>query len=387
MNRCLSSLTPRLLLFAAVFAVTLAGCGERRAPAQPAAAPGDPDLVVVKPEMLARLKLVPAGAAEIRETLRVASQVKVDEEHVARIGAPVTGRITEVRAALGDRVQAGAMLATINSTDLGVAQLGYLKAASQMQLHSRSVERARALLNADVIGSAELQRRESELSSTEAEMRAAADQLRVLGMSLGAVDKLAATRAVSSLSPITATVSGTVIERKVTQGQVVQPADALFTVADLSRVWVVAEVPEQQAQLVRAGEDVQIEIPALLNRDIIGRLIYVSDIVSPETRTITVRTQVSNPGRVIKPAMLASMVIRTAPQQMLAVPADALVRDGNRDAVFVQIAPNRFRLRDVKLGVEYNGMRAVLGGLKAGDIIVAEGGFHLNNERRRKELE
>jgi cobalt-zinc-cadmium efflux system membrane fusion protein len=370
-----------------IAAIALPGCGEPRAPAAAAPAPLEPDLVIVTPDLLARLKLASVGDAEIRETLRVTSQVKVDEEHVARIGAPVTGRITEVRAVPGDRVKEGAMLATINSTELGTAQLAYLKAMSQMQLQSRSVERARVLLNADVIGSAELQRRESELTSTEAEMRAAADQLRVLGMSRSALNTLAEKRQINSLSPITATLSGTVIERKVTQGQVVQPADALFTVADLSQVWVVAEVPEQQAPFVRVGEYVQIEIPALAGRDIIGRLIYVSDIVTPETRTVTVRTQVSNPDRALKPAMLASMMIKTEPQFMLAVPSTALVRDGNRDSVFVQAAPDRFRLRAVKLGAEYQGMRMVLDGLKAGDVVVVEGGFHLNNERRRKELE
>jgi cobalt-zinc-cadmium efflux system membrane fusion protein len=282
-------------------------------------------------------------------------------------------------------VQAGEVLATINSTELGQAQLSFLKSASQMQLQSRAVERAKALLAADVIGAAELQRREGELQSAEAEMRAAADQLRVLGMSRAALDKLATTRQINSVTPITATLTGTVIERKVTPGQVVQPADALFTVADLSVVWVVADVPEQQSGLIRVGEEVQIELPALPTRDIVGRLIFVSDIVNPETRTVTIRTQVRNGNRAIKPAMLATMQIRSAPAAVLGVPVAAVVREGVRDFVFVRAAPDRFRLREVRLGAEYEGYRAVLSGLQEGETIVVDGGFHLNNERKRRE--
>ncbi len=380
----LRTVTIRTAALACGLALGLAGCGE---PPPPVAAPTDPDTIVVAPELAAQLTLATVAKVEIRATLRVASQVKVDEERVTRIGAPVTGRITDIRAQLGSRVQAGEVLATINSTELGQAQLGFLKSASQMQLQTRAVERAKALLAADVIGTAELQRREAELQSAEAEMRAAADQLRVLGMSRAALDKLAATRQISSVTPITATLTGTVIERKVTPGQVVQPADALFTVADLSTVWVVAEVPEQQSGLIRVGEQVQVELPALPTRDIVGLLIFISDIVNPETRTITIRTQVRNADRALKPAMLATMLIRSTPTAMPGVPVAAVVRNGTRDYVYVQSAqdPRSFRLREVQLGTEYEGNRAVVEGLREGETIVAEGSFHLNNERKRRE--
>jgi cobalt-zinc-cadmium efflux system membrane fusion protein len=368
------------------FAMMLAGCGDR-APATPAEAPVEADTIVVSKELAAQLTLALVGNVEVRETLRVASQVKVDEERVTRIGAPVTGRISDIRAQLGSRVQAGEVLATINSTELGQAQLAFLKSASQMQLQSRAVERAKALLAADVIGAAELQRREGELVSAEAEMRAAADQLRVLGMSRGALDKLAATRQINSVTPITATLTGVVIERKVTPGQVVQPADTVFTVADLSVLWVVAEVPEQQSSLIRLGQETQIELPALPTRDIVGRLIFISDIVNPETRTVTIRTQVKNADRGIKPAMLATMLIKSAPVTLLGVPSGAVVRDGAREYVYVQSPqdPQRFRLREVQLGPEYVGNRAVFAGLREGETIVSEGGFHLNNEHKRRE--
>ncbi|MDZ7655311.1 MAG: efflux RND transporter periplasmic adaptor subunit [Sulfurimicrobium sp.] len=374
------------ILIAVLLTAALSGCQGKEAP--PAAtAPVDPSLVTVPADFLQRLKIAPADEGEATETLRVPARIEVDEQRVARIGATVTGRVTQIHATLGQRVKRGEQLATLHSTELSAAQLAYLKALSQTELQRRAVERAKLLFASDVIGAAELQKRESELAQAQAEMQASQGQLGVLGMTESAMTKLAASRTVHSLSSITATLDGAVIERKVTPGQVVQPADALFTVADLSHVWLVAEVPEQQAALIKKGESAQAEIPALNGKRIEGRLIYVADIVNPERRTVTVRMDVDNPDRLLKPEMLASMLIQGAPQRRLVVPASAVVREDNKDHVFVQLDGTRFQLRPVVLGQESNGYVPVQSGLKGGEPIVTEGAFHLNNERKRKELE
>lgn len=369
-----------------LLAAALTGCKGKEAP--PAAAvQNDPTLVTVQPDFLKRITVAPAGEGDAVETLRVPARVEVDERLVARIGAAVTGRVTQIHAVLGQRVKRGEVLASLHSTELSAAQLTYLKALSQESLQRRAVERAKLLFASDVIGAAELQKRESELAQAQAELQASHDQLSVLGMPESAIRRLAAERTVHSLSSVTATLDGAVIERKLTQGQVVQPADALFTVADLSHVWLVAEVPEQQADLVKKGEAAQAEIAALGGKRIEGKLIFVSDTIKPDTRTVTVRMDVENPDRAIKPEMLASMLIQGQAQRRLVVPAAAVVRDENRDHVFVQLEPNRFQLRPVTLGQESGGFVPVLDGLKQGEIIVTDGAFHLNNERRRKELE
>jgi cobalt-zinc-cadmium efflux system membrane fusion protein len=373
------------VFFLILLAAALSACQDKEAPA--AAAPADPSLVAVLPDFLQRLKIAPAGEGEVTETLRVPARIEVDEQRVARIGAAVTGRVTQIHASLGQSVQRGEQLATLHSAELSAAQLAYLKALSQAKLQRSAVDRAKLLFASDVIGAAELQKRESELAQAEAERQAAHGQLGVLGMTEGAMSKLAATRAVHSLSSITATLEGVVIERKVTPGQVVQPADALFTVADLSHVWLVAEVPEQQAALVKKGEAAQAEIPALSGRRIEGRLIYVADTVNPNRRTVTVRMDVDNPERMLKPEMLASMLIQGAPQRRLLIPAAAVVREDNKDFVFVQLDAQRFQLRPLTLGQESNGQIPVQAGLKSGESIVIDGAFHLNNERKRKELE
>lgn len=312
----------------------------------------------------------------------------LDERHVfarvARIGATVTGRVTELLATPGQSVKAGDILARLHSTELGAAQLAYQKAAAQRDLQARALERAKLLLAADVIGSAELQKRQSELAMADAEVRAAVDQLRVMGVSPGTLAKKR-TDGMSSISPVVASISGTVVERKVTRGQVVQPADELFTVADLSRVWVVGEVPENAAAGVRAGQAVEIDTGA--GDRIVGKLIWVSDIVDPQTRTVTVRTEVDNVERTLKPSMLATLIIQSRPEERVVVPTSAVVREDNRDYVFVRASDTNYQLTPVKLGDESNGVRPVVSGVQAGQPIVVEGGFHLNNERKRAEME
>lgn len=375
-----------LLLLAVVGISALAGCGKDAAKPAPAAAPArDPSQVKVDAELLKRLQVAPVVPVEIQEYFRVAGSVQVDEDRVARIGSSVTGRITDAPGSLGLNVRSGQTLATLDSAELAAAQRNFLKAGLDLELVQRAVERARLLVNADVIGSAELQRRENEQFSAEAELRTARGNLLLLGMSGVAIEKLESTRAISPVISITSKLSGTVIERRVTVGQVVQPADQLFTVADLSQVWVVSEVPEEQAYAVRIGDFVEVEIPALRDRRLPGKVTFIGNTVNPETRTITVRTVLANEDRSIKPAMLATMSIREPMRRALAVPATAAVREGNRDHVFVQVKPDLFQLRPLTLGPESNnGLRPVLGGLTEGERVVVDGAFHLNNERNRQ---
>lgn len=347
----------------------------------------DPNIVELSADLQKTVTLMKVGQADIREVLRIPGSIQVDEQRMARIGAPVTGRITDIDAVLGQHVQQGQALATLNSTELAQNQLVYIKALQQIDLQSKAVERARVLLEADVISKAELQRRESELSAAHADLNAAGDQLQVLGMSPQGVAKLSKTSQMHSFSTVTARISGTVITRKINLGQVVQPADELFVVADLSKVYAVAEVPERQIDLIEKGQEVDILIPSINEKPIKGKLVYVSDIVNPETRTVMVRSELSNSNREIKPDMLVSMLVQSKPISKLSVPVKSIIRENDKNYLFVQIAPNKYRLREVAVGDDFNGMVAIVSGVEEDETIVTDGAFHLNNERKRKELE
>ncbi len=365
----------------------LTACDRSKPAPAPAAARTDASLVRVTPEMAQNFKVAPLALETLDTTQEITGRIEANDQWVTRIGASVTGRVTEVLVDIGHRVSAGQALAQLSSPELTQAQLNYLRAHAATSLAERAVERARQLIQADVIGSAELQRRESELSIARAEWRAATDQLRLLGLSDAAIERLREKGQLSSVTNITATRSGVVVERKVSAGQVAQPGDPLFTVADLSRVWVVGALPEQAAASVQLDQSVDIEVPALGARHFNGKVVFVSDTIHPETRTLTVRTQVDNPKGMLKPQMLATLRITGQSVQQLAIPQAAVVRENDRDHVFVQTAPGQYKLTPVTLGAGSRGLRAIQSGLSQGEPVVVEGAFHLNNERKRAELE
>lgn len=383
MNNTISKLTFIALLTSLLL---ITGC-KKSQPSSATQTAQDPNLVMANESLLAQIKISEVSQSDVSDILRVAGQIDFDEQALTRIGASVTGRVTQINAQLGNEVKKGDTLALINSSELSNSQLAYLKARSEKEFHRRTVQRAKTLFEADVISAAELQRRESEYEVASAQTRAAQDQLRVLGVNLKAMEELATTGSIDSVASVMATIKGVVVERKVTTGQVVQPADVLFTVADLSRVWAVAQVPEQQVAQVKVGQSVRIEVPALQNEQLLGKLIYVGQTVNPETRTVLVRTELDNTSGRLKPSMLASMLIESTPKKQLVIPTSAVVREQDADYVFVQEKSGVFRLKPVRLTSEHNGQRVVLDGLSQGVKIVSDGAFHLNNHRNLKDME
>ncbi len=377
---------PSLITLVLCCALALTAC--KKATVQEATKPENDVMRVFAPESLrSQIQVSEVQSQDLSDTLRVAGQIDFDEQALTRIGASVTGRVTQIQATLGQVVNKGDTLALINSSELSGSQLAYLKARSEKELHRRTVERAKTLFNADIISAAELQRRESEYEIASAETRAAQDQLRVLGVSPKSIERLGNTGTIDSVASVMATIKGVVVERKIAAGQVVQPSDVLFAVADLSRVWAVAQVPEQQVGQVKVGQSVSIEVPALGHEKLEGKLIYVGQTVNPESRTVLVRTELDNKSGRLKPSMLASMLIESAPVKRLVVPITAVVRQEDTDHVFVELSANNFQLTAVKLAAEQNGQRVVLEGLKPGMRIVSDGAFHLNNHRNLAEME
>jgi membrane fusion protein, heavy metal efflux system len=348
---------------------------------------GDPLQIRPAPPLREQLKVGSPQTEEIAGTLRVSGRVEANERHLARVGSPVSGRITALLSFEGERVRKGQVIAKLHSTQLSDAQFAFLKAHSQLGLAKRAAERAQQLLAANVIGNAEVQRRQAELDQASAELSSMRAQLQVLGMTDEAIANLQAKRVLDAEFPVIATISGTVLERKVTIGQIVQPADVAFLIADLSSVWLVAEIPEQNAGHLAAGKQLEAEIPALPGEIVRGRLSFVSSIVNSQTGTVTARMDVPNPNGLLKPAMLATVVLKDQAHAARLVPNGAIVREQNQDHVFVAQPGGVFALRKVKLGEEFGDARVLKDGVKPGEQIVCTGAFHLNNERKRMLLE
>lgn len=344
----------------------------------------DPNVVVVNEDLRNMITDGRIYTGSFVEDLRASGRVDFNEQFLSRIGANVTGRVSEILAIPGQRVKQGDILAKITSTELTQSQLSYLKAKSASQLADQAANRARILYKEDVIALAELQKREAEASSAKAEFRAANDQLRVQGMDQPSIDRLAKSGVIESINNVIATIPGEIVERKINKGQVVQPADALFTVADLSSLWAVSEIPESNAYLIHKGQKVALIIPALRNAEIEGVVAHVDSIVNPQTRTVVVRMEVPNQDGLIKPGMLATMMIESQPTERLLVPVSAVIREDNQDHVFIREDDDTYRMVTVKLGPEGKGYRPVISGLKDGQEIAVNGAFHLNTERKRQ---
>jgi cobalt-zinc-cadmium efflux system membrane fusion protein len=370
--------------------LVLGACGDASKPGETAsgsasAVANDPLVITVAAEQAQNYQTGTVKTTVVTVMQEHPGRVEANERLVTRIGASVTGRVTDVLAEVGDTVSAGQTLAHVSSPELTTAQLAFLRAAANQSLAERAVDRARQLIQADVIGSAELLRRESELSIAKAELRAANDQLLIMGLPASAVEKLKTQGSLHPQANVTARLPGVVLERKVSQGQVVQPGDQLFTVAELSNVWIVGALPEQAARTVQRGQTVEIIVPAI-EQQLSGKVVFVSDTIQPETRTVAIRTQLDNPNRELKPQMLATLRIAGAPKDMAVVPEGAVVRENDRDHVFVQLSPGTYRLTAVELGAAVNKQRPVLKGVNPGETVVVQGAFHLNNDRNQRLL-
>jgi len=344
----------------------------------------DPNIVFVNDDLRAIIQDGKVELIPFVEVLRASGRIDFNEQHLSRIGANVTGRVSEIYANLGQQVKQGEVLAKITSTELTQSQLIYLKAKSANQLAEQAANRATILYKEDVIALAELQRRESESSSAKAEYRAANDQLRVQGMDQASIDRLAKTGLIESINHVVTSIAGEIVERKINKGQVVQPADALFSVADLNTLWAISEVPESNSYLIHKGQKASLIIPSLRNQEVDGVVAHVSSTVNTQTRTVVVRMELPNKNGQMKPGMLATMLIESQPMEKLVVPVNAVFREDNQDHVFIRQDDNRYRMIPVKLGAEGRGYRPVISGLDDGQEIAIDGAYHLNTERKRQ---
>ena len=373
------------LVLLAPLLFTAQGCKTAQEKAVAAKA-GNVDEVVITPSLAETLKFGTPEMGDVNGTLQVAAHVETDAHRIAHVGSPVAGRILKLLVFEGQYVKAGTVLAMLHSTNLSDTQFALIKASSQKELAAAAEKRAEQLVKADVIGQAELERRRAELLQATTEAASYRTQLLGLGMTAAQISKLETTRKLSADYPIVTPRSGTVLKRDITIGQVIQPADPAFTIADLSSVWIVANVPEEDAGPLQSGMQVEVRIPALPKQKITGHLAFVSPIVDPATRTVEVRMDIANSSGLLKPDELANMTFIGHTDRKLMVPNAAVVREDNKDYVFVQISPRKYVLREVSLGAEENDHRVVLSGVQPDEHIVTDGAFHLNNQRKQNAI-
>jgi len=362
-------------------AALAAGCSEG-SPPSPAAAPKP--AAETQPSNGAETAIqTTTPQVRVRQSiLETSGKVQFNEETVTRVHSPVTGRVVEVLSRPGDVVEAGHALFAIESPDLSQAKSDYAKAITDVERGDRALRLAKELFEVKAIPQKEIREAESDYRKAVAERERAASRLRTLGMSETQIADAGARSDTTTRLVVHAPRSGVVVERNIVPGQVVAYGQSdtpvnLFVIADLSTMWVLADVYEPDISRIHRDQAVTVTLPCCPGERFEGRVSYISDIVDKDTRTIKVRAVVPNRERLLKAEMFVKVAIATGASRVLALPSSAIHREQNQLFVLIQKGKDEYERRPVRVGEDVNGSVEVLGGVGPTDRVVTTGSILL----------
>lgn len=340
------------------------------------------DLITLKPEAFkeADIKIESISLISLNAEYIFSGRVDVNETKLAHVGSRIQGRAVDVYANIGDSVKKWQPLALIDSSELGEAQSQYLKTMSSLQVEYQSYERAKIVLEGKVISTGEFQRREAEYFSAKTEAKAAEDRLHLLGMTDEEISSIGKRHTIDSRVAIKSPIAGTVIEKHLTNGEVVESIKTLFVIADLSNLWVIADIPERDIPKIKKGQETAVTVSSYPENIFRGKISYIGEVIDQETRSVKVRAEVENKNGILKPGMFAAIKISAGKKDVLAIPASAVQREGEKTIVFVLKDENSFEKRVVEIRSPLDGFHEVISGVKEGEKVVIKGAFTLKSE-------
>lgn len=335
-----------------------------------------------------KLELASVGQGQLLTHREFPATVQANENELAEVTTLIRGRVIKVHVDVGQDVKKGALLALLHSMDLGVAEGDYLKAAARLHEAELAHARAKELYENKAVSLAELLRREAAMRTAQAEARETKNRLELLGVPPDEIERLDRQHTIKADVPLRAPFDGRIIMRNITRGEVVETHQKFFTVANLTDVWVVGNVPEKDVRFIRKDQKVDVVLAAYPHAIFSGTITYVGDTLDPATRTMRLRVTVPNPDRLLKPEMFAVIRVYAASSpDELSLPIEAVQNGPAGTMVFVQRGPGEFEARAVKLGYEQGDLVQVLGGVRAGELVVTKGSFALKSEMERHKLE
>jgi cobalt-zinc-cadmium efflux system membrane fusion protein len=323
-------------------------------------------------------------------------QITFDEDLTTPVFPPYAGRVIRLDVKPGSPVKKGDPLFEIDSPDLVQAEgtltsaAGVLlRARSQLDLTTRALTRQRDLYQAKGAALKDVEQAEADRHGAESDYRAAVgalaaarDAVRIFGKTDAQITRIQEERRIDPVLPVNSPIAGTVIARNAGPGQLVQPSnsDPVYLIADLSKVWLIANVAELDVPAMQLGDQVEVHVAAYPNQVFHARITNIGAMVDPATRRVTVRSEVETKGYQLKSQMFASFrIVTDVPNPMPAIPSTALVRDGSLSTVWVMRGPREFEARRIERGVEQSGMVEILSGLSVGETVVVEGAVFLSN--------
>jgi cobalt-zinc-cadmium efflux system membrane fusion protein len=346
-----------------------------------AEAPSPPGTFRATPQQMKTLTVEPVGVHSFISEELTEGKIAVNGDHTTPLYSPYSGRVMRVIAGLGDTVKSGAPLATLEASEFVQAQNDLNTAAAQVKLARINETRKHALYDAKGGSLQDWQQAQADLVTTETALNSVRNRLRILGKSDAEISDLEAAKAINPVATLAAPIAGVVVDRQIGPGQYLQAGGGtpVFTIADPSTVWLLANVRESDAGLVNLGQAVEVRVPAYPMREFKARVTYVAALIDPNTHRLPVRAEIDNRDGALKPEMFASFRILTSEAtESPAVPAAAVVYEGEMAHVWVVAGDGLLAYRAIRTGRNNGGLIEVLDGLKAGEQIITKGGLFID---------
>ena len=347
-------------------------------PAKPAA-----DTVQLSTEQVKEVSPGPVLQQSFAQRRDAIGIIDFDQDRQVQVFSPYQGRIAQVRVKAGDDVAQNQVLYTVLIPDLAQAASTLISTAGVLKAANETLARAQALYQAESIAQKELQQNQSDQQAADAAYRAARKSLLLFGLSESDIAQIEKERKIDIEMPVRSPMRGRVTARNAAPGLVVQPgaAPAPVTVSDLSKLWMVASVPESEIAAYRLGQKVSVSVAAYPKQSFNGQISYISDSSDPNTHRINLRAELVDAQHLLRPQMQATFRITVGEStQSPAVPENALARESDGSfSAWVSLADGHFQRRTVQPGMTQDGMVQILQGLKPGEQIARDKALFLSN--------
>jgi cobalt-zinc-cadmium efflux system membrane fusion protein len=377
----------------AAMAVLALGFGATARFSPPEVTPSDPPPVlsapgtasfVPTPQQLLNLAIKPVESRTFRAETATDGTIALDDDLTTAVFSPFSGRVTRIFAKLGDRVERGAPLMMVEASEFVQAQSDLITAKAQFNLAETNEKRQHELYEAEGAALRDWERSQVDLAAAEATLAAVRNRLRIFGKTDREIAELEGTPKVPAMNPesiVAAPISGTVVQRQVGVGQYIQSgsSNSVFSIGDLSKVWMIANVREVDGSLVHVGDAVEVHVLAFPDRVFKAKLSYVAPSMDPNTHRLAVRADVDNRDGLLKPQMFANFTILTGSDIAApAVPKSAIVYEGETARVWI-LAPNgALTPRQIQIGRTDGELVEVINGLTPGEKVVVSGGLFID---------
>lgn len=336
---------------------------------------------------MVEIETITASFMPLRSKLQALGKVFAHPKRKAIVSYAFPARISEIHVRIGDWVKAGQELITLQSEEVGIAKSDFYKASADYELVKVNCERAKRLYDRGVGSQKDYLSCEAEFKVAEASLNAAEKKLHVLGFTEAQVQAIAETHQINPVITLFAPINGKILEYKVVLGAMVDQSTEILTILNPEVLVVDAEIYEKDIAKIRIGQNVEISVPAYPREKFEGKVSYISDVLTEETRTITVRAEVENKEYKLKPGMFADVTIYLNHQsEALVLPREAILDERGESLVFLEIS-NKYIPVIVELGTREGDFIEIVRGIREGDRVVTNGNYQLKSKLYEKILQ